>query len=179
MKIIRSMTLFFTAAGVSLLCGCGILSMPEQQTISFCTLQSLRNEPSEYGLTAGRITNDSGANYKMRYQKGVVVIIDEYRQWADMPQIMLANILRTDFPAGNRTLNANIFCWETDITANQIRMGIEWQFDRKGVWHRNIYSAPLPELTPEAVAEAFSNAVRSWEDDIEISLAAVPEPLNR
>ena len=147
--------------------GCGILSMPDQQQVTFSTLESIREMQSANGLNIGRITNDSGTSYKMRYQPGPSVIIDEYRPWADMPHVMTANILRTDFPSGKNVLNANIFCWETDTAARQVRFGVEWSFGRRNRTYRNIYVCDFSEMTAGGIASAFSQAVNLWENDIE------------
>lgn len=159
----------FSAAAALLLfwCGCGLLTPPEQPGTTFYTIPAPHAVTGAPGITIRRLQNDSGAAYKMRYLTGSgKVVIDDYRQWIDMPQTMVANILRTDFPAGERELFANIFLWDIDITAAEIRLGIAWNTVPGNISERRIYTAALTEVSPEAAAAAFSNAIGQWEKDL-------------
>ena len=148
--------------------GCGgLLNPPEPKPIAYYTLPG-RGEfnGGRTGFVLVGIANDSGAGPKMRYTSASgEVVQDEYRRWADSPEQMVANALRSDFPGGRARLRADIFCWEILPAEQKVRMGVEWNW-RGGEPRRRIYTADTGGRTPEDFAAAFSRCVSGWEDDL-------------
>ena len=169
----RICLLALTAALAGGGCG-GLLNPPKPKPIAYYALPGGGDDgASGAGFDIDGIANDSGAGPRMRYTSvSGEVIQDEYRRWADSPEQMVANILRSDFQGGAARLRASLFCWEIRPAEQKVRMGVEWNWRGRDA-RRAVYTADTADRTPEAFAAAFRQCVAQWENVLAAEAAAM------
>jgi len=135
-----------------------------------------------YTLTVLPFTTDTSARYKMLYRVGENQLeTDEYNRWTLPPGSMLTKYLSVSFkptgpdlPKAKRPafiLSGKILFFEADLTKNAVRLTVEYRIERENTSadekpFTSSFSIlePLPNNSPDEIANAMGRAVKQFAD---------------